>query len=76
MYQTASSAREIVLLDYSNLVACRCEPRCGSDTSGTSTDDDRARARALVLDMLPHLVDGLMCERQHSCDERCEQDAL
>ena len=57
MYQTASSARKVILLDYSDLVACRRKSRCSRDTSGTSTDDDRTRARALVLDMLPHLID-------------------
>lgn len=76
MYQTASSTRKIILLDYSDFVACRGEPGCGSYTSGTSTDDDRTRARALVLDMLPHLVDRLMCERRRNCNERCKEDAL
>jgi hypothetical protein len=57
MYQTASPAGKVILLDYSDFVACRRKPGCGSYTSGPSTDDDRTRARALVLDMLTHLVE-------------------
>jgi hypothetical protein len=76
MYQAASPARKVILLDYGDFVACRRESRGGSDTSGTSTDNDRTRARARVLDMLPHLVDWLMYEQRRNCDERCKEDAL